>query len=416
MINYDTLPEEDREWISREARRMGQEYELVPWHTQEWFSAKYGDSTNPVFYHMPHLSEKHPGLIAYTENFDKGRRDIQTPIKPGKYLQRFFGDVLSPDEIREWASKCSVQNSAYELHFTTDADEIERVYTNGPHSCMSHKNWDSGIHPCRVYSEGDLALAYLTKGDDIVARTIVWPENKTYVRIYGDFDRLKALLEDQGYCQGYSDGARIKAIPYREAYIMPYIDGADLASLTDDGAFFVIDNRGMYCTDNTNGTTDNGKYCEHCESHTNDDTFTVNNHGTLETWCEDCYSDNSAVCEHCDENVHVAEIRTVRRRSTRGTTIEEYWCDSCCDNDATECEDTEELWHSDCIATTADGRHISVDAYDDDYFTCDHCAEIFPNDEYKEHDHGSVCTACHSELADDEGSEDDDAQQELALA
>ena len=50
--------------------------------------------------HYAHLSTANPGLIAFTDTPEKAAADIQTPIKPGRYLARFYPNLAS-HEVRD---------------------------------------------------------------------------------------------------------------------------------------------------------------------------------------------------------------------------------------------------------------------------------------------------------------------------
>ncbi len=60
-------------------------------------------STSPWFFNnfrrwaemLPAPSETLPGRLAYYQSVEKRVRDIRTPIKPGKWLQKVFGDILT---------------------------------------------------------------------------------------------------------------------------------------------------------------------------------------------------------------------------------------------------------------------------------------------------------------------------------
>ena len=61
------------------------------------------------------------------------------------------------------------------------------------------------------------------------------------------------------------------------------------------------------------------------------------------------------------------------------------------------CDEENQFYVSDYFLTTNDNRTISQDAYENDYFTCDDCSEIFHNDErrsYYESDSDYLCTDC----------------------
>ena len=68
--------------------------------------------------------------------------------------------------------------------------------------------------------------------------------------------------------------------------------------------------------------------------------------------------------------------------------------------------------------TTHDGRTICRQVYLDDYFTCDECGEIFPNEEANHCDHtGELrCNDCHEDYREQnpELFEDEEDEQEAA--
>lgn len=223
-------------WQIREARRFTTgHYEPVPWEAD----------LEPIPGHFVHFSKDSQGLIAYTQDAGKGERDIQTPLKPGKYLTKFYPD-LHPDKVREYSAIC---DSANKLFIATTAEEIEHVYLNGPASCMSHPTSQypnaNGVHPTRAYAGGDLAVAYIKdRTGTIKARTIVWPDKKKVGNMaYGDRDRLSAALKAAGYEIGRGDGSdlagaklkchkfRPKSDPTRDYILFPYLDGAGISRI-----------------------------------------------------------------------------------------------------------------------------------------------------------------------------------------
>ena len=111
-------------------------------------------------------------MVAFTEDAAKGAADRQTRLKVGVYLTRYFGDVLSSDAIRDIATAFTAEREEHTIMFAATADEIERVYTSGPHSCMAHaaSDYASSIHPVRVYAAGDLQVAYIERDGNITAR------------------------------------------------------------------------------------------------------------------------------------------------------------------------------------------------------------------------------------------------------
>lgn len=226
-------------WAARESKRMEAAlYAPVPWAKEPW-AQRWANQ------HFPHLAKKHEGLIAYTPDNDKGTRDIQTPIKPGRYLQRFYGDILSAEAINTWANLCLVPTC--ELSFATTFPEIQHVYqTDGLAACMS-KRADSyrtsGIHPLQAYIGSDLAIAYIhQKGTTPLGRAIVWPARKIHSRIYGLSARMLPLLERAGYRSGTLDGATLPVkgrwptgnTPPADRILCPFVDHMMWATLKDN--------------------------------------------------------------------------------------------------------------------------------------------------------------------------------------
>jgi len=183
-----------------------------------------------LWWHFPHVSVNNPAMISYTQTRDKGQRDIQTPIKVGRYLQQFYGDVLTENQIRMMANGVK----SYELHWATTAADMQHVYVNGGiYSCMSDSFSHFGdVHPVHVYDfEGQFKLGYLKDklfNNKIVARGFVHEPSKTWVRVYGnEADSLKDTFNELGYerADGWVD-AYVAAVKNGEyEYVMPYIDG-----------------------------------------------------------------------------------------------------------------------------------------------------------------------------------------------
>ena len=234
-------------WHMREARRFTEgQYEPVPWDTD----------FDPIPGHFVHFSRDSQGLIAYTQDAAKGERDIQTPLKPGKYLTKFYPD-LHPDKVREYVAIC---DNANKLFLATTPEEIEHVYLNGPASCMSHPVAQypntNGLHPTRAYAGGDLAVAYIKdRAGTIKARTLVWPDKKKVGNLaYGDRDRMTAALKVAGYEIGRGDGSdlagaklkcykfRPKSDPTRDYILFPYLDGAGITRIefTENAEYMIL--------------------------------------------------------------------------------------------------------------------------------------------------------------------------------
>lgn len=335
------------------------------WEQLHWVSDSrhkfitYGD---PVLAnHFPHVSKTDPSKIAFIENDEKGRADRITVMKPGRFLTKFYSDVLTPEEIGDLANRYIARSQPGTLHFAKTADEIEHVYTNGPNSCMAHDacEYSSSEHPVRVYAAGDLQVAYIVRGD-ITARALVWPEKKIYGRIYGDADRLRPALEQEGYREGYLTGARLLRIEEDGGFICPYLDGD--CTVSDNGDYLVIG--GDLDADSTNGLIeDNGRTCDCCGDRIRDDNVywvTVDRWGSEESWCESCVESHAVWCEREEMT-----IRDPDARSLADGTYAPDWCD-----DYYECEATDKWYHVDDMVELDDGTMWSKEYFEDHGAVC----------------------------------------------
>lgn len=344
---------ESSTWKDRELGRFRSDiYKAVPWHREPW--AQGSD-------HFCHVSTDDGSKVAFTESDEKGERDIQTRMRPGKYLERFYGLVLSAHAIRDWAAAYAAENETNDIHFASTPDEIEEVYTSGPNSCMSCKagDYDSSCHPVRVYGAGDLSVAYLEQDEKITARALVWQEKKVFGRIYGDESRLMPKLLELGYSSRYHDagpncskatfeGARLIRIPADPGFVMPYLDNPT-QRVTDSGKFLIINQDGDLLCDSTCGVVGN-HLCDHCEEQCHR-TAPVGD----EQWCGDCIDSDSFCCEDCG----------YRYRDSDGCRVPHgLVCESCYSDNYHNC--------AECGHTHAndDFTHTSLDDED----ICDRCA------------------------------------------
>jgi hypothetical protein len=391
---------DDSAWIAREQARMDVgTYVKVPFH-EVWWNAALGRYTSrdlghsyahyvPVIgiakTHFAHVSMANKTMLAYTESSEKGVKDIQTQIKPGAYLQKYFGAVLSASEITAIVNDWQRRYADTELKFARTPEEIARIYQNGPRSCMSGNACDYQTktksdysHPCEVYGQphSDLTLAYLESKHGVSCRTLVWEEKKQYGRIYGDSTLLQRELQALGYVDGNFNGARIGKIPVgpakRGLYLMPYIDG--WSNVLDNGDHFLIASQApkgtkkakWECCCNTCGTTNGVKpvyECESCEDEVPEsDVVRVPNFGY---YCQACHDEQFIYCDHTgreqlregSDMVVVNQI-TGRRPHWR----EQLWCADAIENDAFLCP-IDGVWFSNTLAVEHEGRTISLRAY-----------------------------------------------------
>ena len=334
------------EWMARESDRFANGiYRFVPWHDEPWNNRD----------HFCHVSNDDGGKLAYTATAEDGERDRQTRTRPGRYLTQYYSEVLSQDDIREWCAKFDMENGKRKLLFATTPDEIEQVYTNGPSSCMAHgiDYYNSPIHPVRVYGSGDFACAYIMGTDgDISARVIVAPKRKVYGRIYGDFNRVRLLLEEEGYTRSEDqedwDGLRLLRVPHRDSFVAPYLD-PPMSNVRDNGSYLVIDCDGEIECNETSGLTHESCYCSRCEDSCGE-TYTVGN----EQWCQNCYESYSTYCVGCSNHFDYDDIVGTDRHDNS-------YCTDCA-SDMSICDCCNHL-HEDTVET------LENETY------CEYCAE-----------------------------------------
>lgn len=383
-------PMADNGWQERERLRFEDgTYQRVPFEKAEWFQGSVPWST-----HFLHVSTERADMVAFTEDAAKGAADRQTRLKVGVYLTRYFGDVLSSDAIRDIATAFTAEREEHTVMFAATADEIERVYTQGPESCMSKPAgcYDSSIHPVRVYAAGDLQVAYIERGGSITARALVWPAKKAVGRVYGDEARLLRLLRQAGYDQDYEafEGARMLRIEERGTYVAPYLDGDLWASDHGDFLRLSYEDGEMACGRTDGFATEpdeEGEYCEHCEEYRDPDGF-----------------------------------ETVWRLNLFGRRVSLHMCECCVENDTFVCDATGDRWRDDHAVPMANGDTWSQAHFEDHGFSCPDCGGNFPVEDGTLGEDGEMrCSDCHEEWQernreDDEGEEADEADDALSPA
>ncbi len=212
-------------WQERETLRVAYIYAPIPWTLPA--VAAYSE-------HFVHRSLQNKALLAYTIDADKGGRDIQTQIKPGRYLKKFYSKHYSSEQIRAMAAEITAEG--VELRIARSTKEIVRIY-NGQvtTSCMT------GQASACVYGESDLGVAYiLDSRGEVRARAVVWPDKKVFYRIYGDIQLLQAKLAAHGYHQGSAwcfEGAKIRRVRL-PGYSNP--NYVHMASIDGHGAYNTI--------------------------------------------------------------------------------------------------------------------------------------------------------------------------------
>ena len=378
-ISYVASSEELSDWYDRESERFRDgTYLEVPWRHR----LRHTEGHGTLIYHYAHMSRKIDGMIAYTPDDQHGHEDRQVRTTAARYLNQFCGGIFSPAEREIFSG----QTLPAEVRFATTADKIGAVYATERYtfeSCMGPRyhagRWpfnDPSAHPARAYASGDLAVAYLGSPESgILARTLVVPDEKKYIRCFGDHVRLSGALENMGYTRDENahDGKRIAVIPRESGgYWFPYVDNIAYAELVRQkgASWFVLrdveesDADGLYPVMNTSGYTLNpvevdepeeAFYCQHCDNEREDedaaychscledlrscdscgtesfdsDSFYYHDRGTL---CESCEADESHECMHCDESFSAWDFSS-RHARARNMDL----CQSCEDDGISPC-------------------------------------------------------------------------------
>lgn len=324
-------------WHCREAKRfVSGEYKHVPWRAEPWALSK-----SETAYHWVHVSRHDPSLVAYTASEEHGEADRQTRIAPGRYLTRFYGDVLAQKDIQYWCGRFKGEHQEeIALKFASEPDEIAWVYENGPSSCMagSADGFASDpVHPASVYGAGDLAVAYLVNEGKVTARAICWPAKQIFGRVYGDDCTLYTKLEAAGYTRGSThefDGARLLRIECDHGLVCPYLDVGSDRRVEDNGEYLIVGEGHMLAND-THGVVNQGTLCPCCEEYYN------GGNGRYVTdvdeyWCESCASDTSH-CDSCGNRYTDGHLTRVLS--------DDHVCERCLDRHYTYCEVCEEYHH-----------------------------------------------------------------------
>lgn len=268
--------------------------------------------------HFLHISKKDRAKIAFTESPQRGMQDRQTQQNVSSYVRHFcgFDGNLSTFIAMEHAKRYTDS----EIKIATSADDIARIYTFGPSSCMGgfdnykgvRKDADyfaSCVHPTEVYGDSDFQLAYIT--DDAgtpTARTLIFERNgkKYWLRTYGDSERLESALRKQGFMQSFdTENLKIRKIwdDENDCYVLPYLDGTNRACDESDPNFLVLTPDGNLAC-NQSGLAEDADpepagFCESCEDSImeEDNCYTVHTgRYSTQTFCPYCARNETFRC------------------------------------------------------------------------------------------------------------------------
>ena len=382
--DYPYRFETDEAWIPNYSIKVKVPASGTEWRLREYPKVRYIPWCNESFWrtngeawstHFPHQSSAHAGKLAYTPDEESGKNDRQIRTTPGRYLKKYFGDVLTDEEIQKWALAWANYYAPRELLVTGDPKEIANIYRNGPNSCMAYDFSNLPNHPCEIYGAGDLALAYILEdgGGEVTGRAIVWPEHKVHGRIYGDYERMEEALKLAGYTQGEFAGARLLRIAHNNTFIAPYLD-PPICNVSDNGSYLIIDGDGEYELQNTNGLADYGVQCANCEGRVDEDEAYSDPNG-YNTYCCDCFHELYSYCEDCDETFPAEDTRFDAANCR-------VRCQSCHDEHFTECGCCNTEVARDEAFSSPDGVvPLCETCYSDTVGFCEECEEdVYRND------------------------------------
>ena len=395
----------------------------------------------------PHQAESDRNRLAYTQNEDKGKRNLQTVTTLGKYLTRHFPQL--PDhEIRNAVASYSVGG----CKIVRTTAEMLQALMNGPSSCMSN-NWRNANlddHPYNVYDPSlGWGMAVRIEDGEIIGRALVYEQGakKLFVRTYlrpsnGGYsqadDSLNAWLRDQGY-EHESDwhGCIMRYIEGRNGRpLAPYLDGGlkDVEVIHRDGVKLLrVCEEGDYHFESQDGScseNSDGEDCADCGANIDDgDGYWVNaDEGSYV--CRDC----------CDNEYYYAYSRRGNQRYIHHNYVvhvchEAYDEDYLSDNNIVQLHDGEyshsdnavyvesadEYYYCDDEAVCFDDynnqyelRENCVDLADgsichrDDAWQCEHSNEWYSDadrDKYSVEVNGKLCHKDHAPETDDETTE-----------
>jgi hypothetical protein len=428
---------DDTSWMERERIRLEDgTYTPVP----DWFQ-QYCNPSH--FVHVARHKDISEGLIAFTENAEKGQQDIQLRLTVSRYLSRFHGDVLSSDTISRIYQRFMGSSSDYTLTIEQTKEAFIYAYerqgvtseSSSFISCMEKDFSHLPEHPAAVYYTGSksdsLAIAYIKNPDTacrtterVLARAVVWPENKSFVRVYGRDETMRTalitMLEEAGFerTDDFS-GARLQRIRYDNGkFVMPYIDG-DAQCIDEYDDHFEITHHGQFQATETQGYISASRFsCEYCGDGIDDEDGI--HHVAGDHWCEHCADTHAIFCQYYEEyrptNDGCYEVITL---NWRGCEEVHMWSQHAVDNHAFYCEHTERTYSDNdfnSIEVIVNKRGYTetwcTEKCMDDFFICPDCNQAYHTDFQSSttNDDGEwVCLDCaEKRKAEAEDSDDSD--------
>lgn len=352
------------DWKYREAQRL-QNGEYLP-------LPELGIPFNPDHFIHRSIEKDQDDYVAYTPSDAYGLQNRQTRIRLGRYLKKYFpdmSDVQIVAVVDRFKAALARESAPFELKFTTDPDIINEIfetkmYANGSscESCMYGKFYGWKDRPYHVYADSpDVAVAYLVRMDEIVARSVVSTKDNLWVRLYsidaGESTLCKVLrekLEAARYEHGDLEGNRLTMLPKRNGrVVLPYIDGSQWVE--ESAGYWVVGDSGDYCAERTDGygEEEDEPCCSRCENPEDEcscifceccDEYFADGceECSMCPECDRCVSHDRCTCERCSD---CNEIVSPRLRYTDRCDCDR--CDECNaladDCECEKCEECDEL-------------------------------------------------------------------------
>ncbi len=348
-------------WGLREYSKIDNlEYHSCVWSKEAWFRERI--FVQSVF---PHVLLSDPEVVYYTPSAKKGEKDIQEPIKAGKFLQKYYGDILDQTKIKYWSDlHRETYAEAGELTWYKTPEELAYVYSLDStfYSCMQGKEWPFKGHPVSVYGAGDIHCAAIVKNGRVFARALVWPAKNKVGRIYGDVALLRKALKDYGIKtesnQAHYDdfeGARLISRFGAGGVVLPYIDGKvcgvkpsysglTITTLSDPDA--------EWCAHDSEGFVYRGTRCSHCDSLIDDQAEFVDPEGD-KVVCEECVL---AVAFWCTVTLKHYSYDSFSCVEINGRQL----CYEACEGMVFKSDWSNVLFFNDESVTLTDGRRVSA--------------------------------------------------------
>lgn len=194
----------------------------------------------PIF---AHISLDDPKLVAFTPDAQCGENDKQIRITIGKLISKYL-PIISQKCLQEMIIDHESETNPEILW--ASGQELTDIYKNmgSIGACMSKTSWT--VHPTVAYHTDEIKLAYIKKGNTIVARTLVYEpkdsSKKVFIRMYPRAHALEKHLNKLGYVVGTFAGAKLNTVKIKNGqYALPYLDGNNTTASSEYSTTALID-------------------------------------------------------------------------------------------------------------------------------------------------------------------------------